>query len=348
MTHATNSAEHTARHPKVPWPVPRTALQPVLRPVRLGIIGLGAMGAEMLDVAVRHPEFEVVLAADPSAEALARARAARPGVAYVRDPEQLLDHDGLDAVYVASPPATHAALAIRAMKAGKAVFAEKPLAVDAAEGEEMVAVAAATGVVNALNFTLSDRAAALAVGRAVRDGDAGTVVGVDLRFSFPQWPRAFQQDARWLAAREQGGFLREVASHYLFLTDRLLGPLSPVHTHLTYGDGSDTAAETAATGLFLAGTVPVRLSAQVAAAPETYEWTLHGTARSYRLTDWADLWHTTPSGWTRIALDGPRGTEETRLTEFARALRGEHTTLPDFAAGLRVQHLVEHFHRTAR
>jgi predicted dehydrogenase len=320
------------------------------RPFRLGIIGLGAMGAEMLEVAVRHPDFTVVLAADPSAAAVARARAAHPGVAYVQDPGQLLDHDGLDAVYLASPPATHAALAVRAMKAGKAVLAEKPLAVDPAEGEEMVAVAAATGAVNALNFTLSDRAAALAVGRALRDGDAGTVVGVDLRFSFPQWPRAFQQEARWLAGREQGGFLREVASHYLFLTDRLLGPLSPVHTQVTYGEGygDGAAAETAATGVFLAGAVPVRLSAQVASGPETYEWTLHGSSRSYRVTDWADLWLGGPSGWTRADAPGPRGSEETRLTEFARALRGEDTTLADFAAGLRVQRLVERFHRDAR
>ncbi|MFE9647534.1 Gfo/Idh/MocA family protein [Streptomyces sp. NPDC006365] len=314
------------------------------RSIRLGIVGLGAMGSEMLDVAWRHPEFEVVLAADPSTQAVERARAAHPQVPCIQRAEELLDHDGLDAVYIASPPATHAGFAVRAMKAGKAVFAEKPLAVDLAEGEEMVAVATATGAVNALNFVLSDRSAALAVGRALRDGEAGTVLGVDIRFDFPQWPREFQQDARWVAGRAQGGFLREVASHYLFLTDRLLGHISPVHTHVTYG----VAGESAASGLLLAGEVPVRLSGQVAAAPETYEWTLHGSERSYRIDDWGDLWLGDRSGWTRVELDGPRGSEETRLTEFARAVRGEDSTLADFAAGLRVQQLVEHFHREIR
>lgn len=312
--------------------------------IRLGIIGLGGMGAEMLDVARRHPEFEVVGAADPSAAAIERARAAHPQVAYVERPDALLDHDGLDAVYLASPPGTHAGYAVRAMKAGLAVFAEKPLAVDLAEGAEMVEVAAATGAVNALNFVFSDRSAALAVGRALRTGAVGTVLGVDLRFGFPQWPRAFQRDARWVGGRAEGGFLREVVSHYLFLTDRLLGPLSPVHTHVTY----DEAAEVAATGLFLAGGTQVRVSGQVAAGPESYEWTLYGTTRSYRITGWAELWCGDESGWTRVEVDGPRGSEETRLSEFARAVRGEASTLADFAAGLRVQRLVEHFHGQSR
>ncbi|MFI7125822.1 Gfo/Idh/MocA family protein [Nonomuraea sp. NPDC050153] len=309
--------------------------------IRLGIIGLGVMGAEMLDVAQRHPRFEVVAAADPSPRAVASARAVHPGPSYVDDADELLGHHALDAVYIASPPATHAHHAIRAMEAGLAVFAEKPLSVDLAEGREMVRVAAATGTANALNFVMSDRGAALAVGNAIRTGEVGTIRGIEMRFTFPQWPRAFQESARWVAGRAQGGFLREVASHYLFLTDRLLGPLQPSRTHVTYG----ATAEDAAYGLFLAGDVPVTLSGQVAAGPETYEWTLLGTERSYRITDWARLWVGDDQGWTPVDVDEPRGSEHTRLSEFARAVRGEDTTLADFAAGLRVQELVEHFHR---
>ncbi len=309
--------------------------------IRLGVIGLGVMGTEMLDAARGHPQFEVVVAADPSSRAIQRARAAHPEVAYVTDPAKLLQHDELDAVYIASPPATHAPHAIQAMKAGKAVLAEKPLTVNLAEGEEMVAVAAETGAVNALNFALSDRAAVVAVGRALADGDVGAVRAVEMRFTFPVWPREFQQDAHWVAGRAQGGFVREVASHYIFITDRLLGPLSPIHTNVTYG----VAAETFASGLFLAGTVPVTLWGQVAAGPETYEWTIYGTERSYRITDWGDLWRGDSSGWTRLDLEGPRGSEHTRLSEFAHAIRGRESTLADFAAGLRVQRVTEHFHR---
>ncbi|WP_433333335.1 Gfo/Idh/MocA family protein [Spirillospora sp. CA-294931] len=309
-------------------------------PIRLGIIGLGAMGSELLDVADAHPDFTVVLGADPSAGAVERARTRHPGVTFTRDPDELLRHEGLDAVYIGSPPVTHAAYALHAMKAGLAVFCEKPLAVSLSEGERMVAAAAAEGAVNALNFTLSDRRAALEVGRALREDEAGTVLGVEMRFLFPEWPREFQREARWVAGREQGGFLREVASHFLYLTDRLLGPLVPEHKDVVYG----TEDEVEATALYRAGEVPVRLLGQVAAAPETYEWTLYGSKRSYRITGFARLEVADASGWTPVELDGPRGTEHTRLTAFAHAVRGGEATLPDFAAGLRVQRLVEHLH----
>jgi predicted dehydrogenase len=303
--------------------------------IGLGVIGLGAMGSEMLGIAVGHPEFEVMLAADP-------ARLAPGGVPYTPDAQRVIDHPDIDAVYIASPPSTHAGHAVQAMKAGKAVFCEKPLAIDLDEGAEMVSVAAELGAVNALNFVLSDRAASVEVGRALRAGEAGTVLGVDVRLLFPEWPRAFQREAGWVAGREQGGFLREVASHYLFLTDRLLGPLTRSHTQIANGPG----AETAVSGLLTAaGGVPVRVSGQVAAGPESYEWTLYGSRASYRITEWGRLLKGDGSGWREVTLDGPRGDERTRLTEFARAVRGEPTTLAGFPAGLRIQRLIEDFHR---
>ncbi|KIA60178.1 Gfo/Idh/MocA family protein [Nocardia vulneris] len=310
--------------------------------IRLGIIGLGVMGTEMLEVAHRHPEFDVVAAADPDAATVERIRAQYPDVAVGPDPAALVQDDRLTAIYIAAPPNTHASYAISAMNAGKAVFSEKPLAARLADGADMVRVAAETGAVNALNFTLSDRAAAVAVLRAVHDGEAGEIVAVDMRFTFPEWPRAFQRDARWVAGREQGGLLREVGSHFLFLTDRLLGPLTPAHTRIAYG----ADAELSAHGLYTAGAVPVTITGLVAAAPETYEWILYGTKRSYRLTDWSRLEVSTGTAWQEHPLDGARGTEHTRLTAFAAAIRGEASTLADFAAGLRVQEAVEHFHRT--
>lgn len=309
-------------------------------PLRLGIIGLGAMGAEMLAIAATLPDVTVVLAADPGTAALQRARTAHPGLTLTDDPAEVLAHPGIDAVYIAAPPVTHAAYAIAAMKSGKAVFCEKPLAVDLAEGAEMVAVAEATGLANALNYTLSDRSAAVEVVRAVRAGEAGDVLGVDIHFLFPEWPREFQKDARWVAGREQGGFLREVGSHYVFLTDRVLGPLTPVHTEVSYGDDGESTA----TGLFSAAGIPVRLFGNVVAGPETYAWTLYGSQRSYRITDWGDLHVGDAEGWRPVELPGPRGGEDTRLAEFAGAVRGRPSTLADFAAGLRVQRAIESFH----
>ena len=309
-------------------------------PLRLGVIGLGAMGAEMLAIAAAHPDVTVALAADPSEPAIERARIANPAVTFTNDPMAVVAHPDIDAVYIAAPPTTHARYTIAAMDSGKAVFCEKPLAVDLAEGEEMVKVAAATGLVNALNYTLSDRSAAVEVLRAVRAGEAGDVLSVDIQLLFPEWPRSFQKEARWVAGREQGGFLREVGSHFVFLTDRAVGPLTPVHTEVSYGEDGETTA----TGLFSANGIPVRLTGNVAAGPETYTWTLYGSRCSYRISSWGDLYIGDASGWKPVELTGPRGGEDTRLAEFVGAVRGRPSTLADFAAGLRVQRVIEAFH----
>lgn len=310
-------------------------------PLRLGVIGLGAMGADMLAIAAAHRDVTVAIAADPSAAAIERARAANPVVTFTDDPMAVLARTDLDAVYIAAPPSTHAHYAIAALNSGMAVFCEKPLAVDLAEGEEMVKAAASTGLVNALNYTLSDRSAAVEVLRAVRAGESGDVLSVDIQLLFPAWPREFQKEARWVAGREQGGFLREVGSHYVFLTDRAVGPLTVVHTEVSYGQDGETAA----TGLFSANGIPVRLTGNVAAGPETYAWTLYGSRRSYRITSWGDLFIGDASGWQPVELTGPRGGEDTRLAEFVGAVRGRPSTLADFAAGLRVQQAIEAFHR---
>lgn len=311
-------------------------------PLRLGVIGLGAMGSEMLAIATAHPDVAVELAADPSESAIERARIANPTVTFTNDPMAVIAHTDIDAVYIAAPPTTHARYAIAAMESGKAVFCEKPLAVDLSEGQQMVDVAAATGLVNALNYTLSDRSAAVEVLRAVRAGEAGDLLSVDIQFLFPEWPREFQKDARWVAGREQGGFLREVGSHYVFLTDRVLGPLTTVHTEVSYGEHGETTA----TGLFSAGGIPVRLTGNVAAGPETYSWTLYGSRRSYRITSWGDLSVGDATGWQPVTLTGPRGGEDTRLAEFVGTVRGRVSTptLADFAAGWRVQQAIEAFH----
>jgi predicted dehydrogenase len=310
--------------------------------IRLGVVGLGAMGAEMLETAVKHPDFRVTHAADLDRHALDRLSLAHPDVSFGTDPSAVVEA-GLDAVYVATPPSSHAALAVRALDTGKAVFSEKPLAISLADGRRMRDAAARTGLANAVNFALSDRLAVLELERRLRGGAAGTVRGVDIRLRFPRWPRDFQSAATWVAGREQGGFVREVLSHFVYLTGRLLGPLRPEHVGV---DLPEHGSEIAAHGLLRAGGTPVHVSGVAGpAGPETYAWTLWGTRRSYQLRDWDRLFVSDGGEWTPVSLEGERGTEFTRLSLFAEAIRGgTPDNLADFDTALRVQEVVEAFH----
>lgn len=314
--------------------------------IRLGVIGLGAMGAELLQVALAHDEYDVVVAADLSPAARAAAADAHPDLTLVADAADVLAAD-VDAVYVATPPGTHGRIVLPALERGLAVFCEKPLAIDLQEGLAMAA--AANDRVAAVNFALSDRAATLEIERAIGAGELGELRSVEIRLAFPVWPRSFQADAAWLAEGDEGGFLREVFSHFAYLTDRLVGHLQPVWTSLSRP--SPALAETSAVGVLAAtrtdgGRVPVRVWAEAGSArPETYEWTLHGTRASYRLTDWGTLQVSTGDAWTPVETPGERGSEHSRLTAFADLVRSgapvAGTNLADFGAALRVQQLVE-------
>lgn len=315
-------------------------------PIRLGIVGLGAMGRRMLAEAVTHPDFALTHAVDLNPAAVAAAwNTVESGVSFSTKVEDVIGADSVDAVYVATPPATHAALVVPALEAGQAVFCEKPLAVSAADGEAMVAAAQASGRATAVNFSLSNQPATQYLEQAIADGRAGDVLAVEIRFAFAEWPRRFQSEATWLAGRDQGGFIREVFSHFAYLTDRLLGPLDPIHVQLDHDD--TTSAETAAYGLLRAGKVPVQLTGVAGAAgPTTYEWTLRGTKQSYRLTNWTALSVAHGNSWASLDLPAP-APESTRLTLFAQAIHGHPTPdLATFPTAHRTQQLIESFHQT--
>jgi predicted dehydrogenase len=312
-------------------------------PIRLGIVGLGAMGAEMLAVAAAHPEFTVVRAFDVNPSTVDRVRVAHPALEFGADETAVVAAPDVDAVYLATPPASHARQAIAAMSAGKHVFSEKPLSIDLADGRRMAEAADRYGVAAAVNFALSDRDAVLAVERDL--AEVGEVRGIDIRLRFPRWPREFQSGATWLGRRKQGGFVREVLSHFVYLTDRLAGPLQPVNVGVDRPRHDPGAAEVAARGYLRAGDVPVHVSAfSGVAGPELYEWVLWGTRRSYLLRNWSELLVSDGREWTPVTPVGPRGSEATRLSHFAAAIDGRHPReLADFAAALRVQEVVEAF-----
>ena len=299
-------------------------------PIRLAVVGLGAMGTRMLTAARAHPGYTVVAGVDVVPSTL--------DVPVVTSLDDVLSD--VDAVYIATPPASHASLVTKAFAAGKAVFCEKPLAVDLAEARAMAA--AARGRPNAVNFALSDMVATIEIER--RLPELGALRGVEIRLQFPRWPRAFQADADWLARSAQGGFVREVLSHFIYLTDRLLGPLTVESVSSDFPEPG--AAEVAARGVLRGSGVPVHVSAfSGLAGPEIYEWTMWGTERSLRLEQWADLSTSDGGAWEPVPLR-QTGSDSSRLTLFAQAVRGEHPRdLTDFESGLRVAEVIEAFLR---
>lgn len=109
------------------------------RKVRLGIVGCGVIAGIHLQVAAKHPWIEVVALADVREEA-ARSLADKFNIGtYYTDAEALIADPAVEGVLFALPPNIRAALALKALKAGKHVLLEKPTAMNANEIRELLA-----------------------------------------------------------------------------------------------------------------------------------------------------------------------------------------------------------------
>ena len=115
--------------------------------VRIGIAGLGYWGPNIARSLAQLPGVELAWCCDASNAVRARLAPSFPGARFTADLEDLLADDALDAIALATPVPTHAALAERVLAAGKHCFVEKPLAQSVADAERVVAAAERSGKV---------------------------------------------------------------------------------------------------------------------------------------------------------------------------------------------------------
>src|SRR5215207_412016 len=108
--------------------------------IRLGVVGCGGFGLFALQHFTQVPGVVLAGMAGTHRPA-ALAAAARFGVENVDDVDGLLRRDDVDVVYVATPPFLHYTQALAALRAGKHVIVEKPLALTVGEADELIAVA---------------------------------------------------------------------------------------------------------------------------------------------------------------------------------------------------------------
>ncbi len=123
------------------------------------------------------PQVSHVVAIDPFQERLHSLKQAFPGLALYPNLETALDH--VDAVIIATPPSTHAALALTALASGKSVLVEKPLATSTQEARQMIAEAAARSLVLMVGHTFEYNAAVWKLRELVQSNELGRVYYLD-------------------------------------------------------------------------------------------------------------------------------------------------------------------------
>lgn len=120
--------------------------------IGVAFLGVGRMGQTHIRTLAGIPNVRVIVVADPNLEAAERGRAiARAERAVASADEALLD-PRVEAVVIATPTSTHASLIEMAVRAGKAVWSEKPIALDITETERVVELVKTTGIPVQLGF----------------------------------------------------------------------------------------------------------------------------------------------------------------------------------------------------
>ncbi len=121
--------------------------------LRYGLVGCGGFGRFCLGEYQRMENVRCVAVADANAF-LARKTADEHGVECCATPAELLQRADIDLVHLATPPSTHAPLALEALRAGRHVLCEKPLALSVVDAEKMVALAAERDRILAVNLMM--------------------------------------------------------------------------------------------------------------------------------------------------------------------------------------------------
>lgn len=305
---------------------------------RVGIIGLGIMGQRMLGNMGLHDQFDVVSVFDPQRSV--------PDVNYAESAEALINNPDVDQVYIACPPDFHAEYAIMTANVGKPVFCEKPLGVDVAQSRDLVKAIENEGVPNAVNFSFAASPSRAFLKSKLADGSFGNIDAIDIRLHFATWPRAWQDAAAWLAERKQGGYVREVLSHFIYLTESVFGDLKLEDAIVRYPDGPDgVTAETHVFADLSCGDTAVSVAGGVGGTgPDRVEYTVWGQTQSCRLDDWYTVNLSDGSEWVpaMTEIDDPRQVGRImQLDNLAAFMRGEAHELPNFRAALSVQEIIE-------
>lgn len=192
--------------------------------MKFSIVGAGAMAGlrkSALD-ASKVASCAGVFDIDPARA----ARLAGDGVPY-SSLDALIAAPDVDAVIICTPPDTHASIAISAMRAGKHVLVEKPMANSLAACQEMLDVASQTGRVLTVGFNHRYFPAVADVRRAVRDGEIG-----DLRYvrGFTGHTGLSEFKSDWMYAKDimGGGTLMDNGIHLIDLVSHIMGPICDV------------------------------------------------------------------------------------------------------------------------
>lgn len=196
-------------------------------PVRFAIVSPGRWGQKLLGAAADSTRLKCIGVSSRDPEKAAALATAHGGRSYPSYAALLADPD-VEAVVIATPHFLHHSQSLAALRAGKHVFVEKPIATTLAEAEEMVRVSRETGRVLAVGHQGRHTGGMRKVKAMLAAGELGAIAAVVVVQGYPHALFRTGDDWRKSGTAVPGGQLDELGVHYFEVLQFLFGPVRRV------------------------------------------------------------------------------------------------------------------------
>ena len=310
---------------------------------KVAIIGLGIMGNRMLKHMKLHDDFQPDFLWDPDETKCLDTIKENPDSKIMNSPSEAIK--AADLIYLACPPIVRKAYAVEAASLGKSLFLEKPFGINIQDSFDLIKKLGTYNIPIAVNFTQASGVALNDLLESKNNGEMGSLLGVDIVVTYPSWPRLWQKEADWLRFRKEGGMTREVISHFLFFSERVLGPLKVVWAKPTYPNDPLLCETNVLARLETDNGCHVNILASVGGMqPDRQELTVKGSLKSRRISEFYKDSETDGSEFIPLRNEpkDPRAISlKGQLDNLSLNLRNLPNTLATMQEAMRVQLLVE-------
>lgn len=205
-----------------------------MKEIKWGFIGCGEVTEKKSGPAFNEVPGSQVVAVMSRSEKKARSYAERHHIRkWYTDAQELIDDPDVNAVYIATPPSSHATFAIMAMKAGKPVYVEKPLAASYNDCIRINRISEQTGVPCFVAYYRRYLPYFQKVKEIIQSGGIGDVINVQVRSSVP--PRDLDyhsgKEMPWRLQPDisGGGYFYDLAPHQIDILQDLFGVITRAH-----------------------------------------------------------------------------------------------------------------------
>ncbi len=187
------------------------------------VLGCGKMGNTIIEAIKNMPEIKRLVGVDPMESQLDEVKRRHPMVEVTANLDDVLNDEDIKLVYIAANNVNHVPLAVKALRAGKAVMTEKPSGISYEQIEELLKVQKETGGFLQVGLECRYSWAYMETKKIIQSGEIGQLKNVHFTYSMPPYSDVVELEGgekapNWRVKRETGGSMYlEKLCHYIDL-----------------------------------------------------------------------------------------------------------------------------------